>query len=63
MCAIYRIAVQGWSKDEAIEEMTKGGFSYHSFWRNLPDYVRKIDIEEIKRAAGLSITTDSLSQD
>jgi protein tyrosine phosphatase (PTP) superfamily phosphohydrolase (DUF442 family) len=53
MCAIYRIAVQGWSKDEAIEEMTKGGFGFHSIWQNLPDYIRKLDIEEIKRSAGL----------
>jgi protein tyrosine/serine phosphatase len=53
VCAIYRIMIQGWSKDEAIEEMTKGGFGYHSIWRNLPDYVRKLDIEEIKRNAGL----------
>ena len=49
MCAIYRTAVQGWSKDKAIEEMTKGGFGFHSYWQNLPDYVQKLDIEEIKR--------------
>ena len=55
MCAIYRIAVQGWSKDEAVEEMTKGGFGYHSIWQNLPDYIRKLDIEEIKINAGLGI--------
>ncbi len=55
MCAIYRIAVQGWSKDEAIEEMTKGGFGFHSIWQNLPDYVRKLDINEIKHSAGLGI--------
>jgi protein tyrosine phosphatase (PTP) superfamily phosphohydrolase (DUF442 family) len=54
MCAIYRIAVKGWSKDEAIEEMTKGGFGYHSIWQNLPKYIRKINIEEIKQSAGLS---------
>jgi len=54
LCAIYRIAVQGWSKDEAIEEMTKGGFGYHSIWQNLPKYIRKINIEEIKQSAGLS---------
>jgi protein tyrosine phosphatase (PTP) superfamily phosphohydrolase (DUF442 family) len=53
MCAIYRIVVQGWSKDEAIEEMAKGGFSFHSIWQNLPDYVRKLDINEIKHSAGL----------
>ncbi|MEA3225273.1 MAG: dual specificity protein phosphatase family protein, partial [Planctomycetota bacterium] len=28
MCAIYRIATEEWSKDEAIKEMTKGGFGY-----------------------------------
>jgi len=55
VCAIYRIAVQGWSKDEAIEEMTKGGFGFHSIWQNLPDYVRKLDVEEIKRNAGSGI--------
>jgi protein tyrosine phosphatase (PTP) superfamily phosphohydrolase (DUF442 family) len=48
MCAIYRIAVQGWSKDEAIEEMTKGGFGYHSFWQNLPNYIRNLGVEKIR---------------
>lgn len=54
MCAIYRIAVQGWSKDEAVEEMTKGGFGYHNIWQNLPDYIRKLNVDEIKRRAGLN---------
>ena len=53
MCAIYRIALQGWSKDEAIEEMTKGGFGYHSIWQALPDYIRKLNVEVIKSRAGL----------
>ncbi len=53
MCAIYRIAAEGWSKDEAIEEMTKGGFGFHSIWQNLTDYVRKLDVQEIKYLAGL----------
>jgi protein tyrosine phosphatase (PTP) superfamily phosphohydrolase (DUF442 family) len=54
MCAVYRIAVQGWSKDEAIEEMTKGGFGHHAIWKNLVEFVREIDIDQVKRAAGLS---------
>ena len=53
MCAIYRIAVQGWSKNEAIEEMTKGGFGYHSIWQNLPDYVRNLDVEGLRNRVGL----------
>lgn len=53
MCAIYRVAVQGWSKDEAIEEMTKGGFGFYSGWKNLINYIRELDIEEIKNQANL----------
>ncbi len=51
--AIYRIAVQGWSKDEAITEMTQGGFAFNSGWQNLIRYIRDLDIEEIKRQAQL----------
>jgi tyrosine-protein phosphatase SIW14 len=51
MCAIYRIVIQGWSKEEAIEEMTKSGFGYHSIWQNLPNYVRNINVQEIKQEA------------
>ena len=54
MCAVYRVAVQGWSKDEAIEEMTKGGFGHHPIWKNLPHFIRKLDMEKIKRAADLN---------
>jgi protein tyrosine phosphatase (PTP) superfamily phosphohydrolase (DUF442 family) len=53
MCAVYRIAVQGWSKDEAIEEMTKGGFGFYSGWRNLVEYIRSLDVDEMKARAGL----------
>ena len=54
MCAIYRIATEGWSKDEAIEEMTKGGFGYHSIWKNLVDCVRESDVDKLKDRTGLS---------
>lgn len=53
MCAIYRIAVQDWSKDEAIAEMTEGDFGFHRIWMNLVNYIRKLDINEIKQNAGL----------
>lgn len=53
MCAVYRIAVCGWTKDEAIREMTEGGFGFHPLWQNLVEYVRQLDIEVLKRRAGL----------
>ena len=52
MCAIYRVAVCGWSKEEAIEEMTDGGFGFHRVWGNLVRYLRELDIESIKQQMG-----------
>jgi protein tyrosine/serine phosphatase len=51
MCAIYRVAVQGWTKDQAIDEMTHGGFGFYSGWQNLVRYVRDLDIEQIEQQA------------
>jgi protein tyrosine phosphatase (PTP) superfamily phosphohydrolase (DUF442 family) len=48
LCAVYHIVVEGWDKDEAIEEMTEGSFAFHSVQKNLVGYVRKLDIDEIK---------------
>lgn len=53
MCAMYRIAVQGWTKEEAIQEMTKGGFGFHEIWKNLPNWIMELDIESIKKDAGI----------
>lgn len=54
MCATYRIAVQGWSRNEAMEEMTKGGFGFYSGWQDLVDYLLKLHVDEIKQSAGLN---------
>jgi protein tyrosine phosphatase (PTP) superfamily phosphohydrolase (DUF442 family) len=51
--AVYRIAVQGWSKAEAIREMTGGGFGFHRIWGNLPRWIQNLDIDSVKRQAGL----------
>jgi protein tyrosine/serine phosphatase len=53
MIAVYRIAVQGWSKAEAIREMTEGGFGFHWIWGNLPQWVQDLDIGDIKRQADM----------
>jgi protein tyrosine/serine phosphatase len=45
MCAVYRIVVQGWSKDEAIEEMTKGSFAYRNVSRSLVNYIRELNVD------------------
>lgn len=53
MCAFYRVAVQGWSKDDAIEEMTGGGYNYHPMFDNLISFIRDMDIEALRRDAGI----------
>src|SRR5262249_37555174 len=48
MVAVYRIVVQGWSKEAALREMTQGGYGFHPLWRNLKHYVRKLDVRAIE---------------
>ena len=51
MCVLYRVAVQGWSKEEALKEMTDGGFGFHGIWENLIQWINGLDIDRIKRKA------------
>jgi protein tyrosine phosphatase (PTP) superfamily phosphohydrolase (DUF442 family) len=53
MCALYRVAVQGWSKEEALKEITQGGFGFHGIWENLLQWINGLDIERIKKRAGI----------
>jgi protein tyrosine phosphatase (PTP) superfamily phosphohydrolase (DUF442 family) len=63
LCAVYRVAVQGWTKEEAVREMTLGGFGFHEVWQNLPDWIADLDIESIRRDAGIKTgTTDKVDR-
>lgn len=53
MCAVYRVAVQGWTKEEALKEMTEGGYNFHGIWQNLIAWFNKLDIEKVRKAAGI----------
>lgn len=53
MCALYRIVVQGWTKEEAIREMTKGGFGFNKVWKNLPSWIKELNVESIKKDVGI----------
>ena len=56
MSAVYRIVVQGWSKEDAIKEMVDGGFNFHGVWQNLKDWIDQLDVDEVKRKAGIQDT-------
>ncbi len=49
MVAIYRILAQDWTKEDAIAEMTEGGFGYHSIWKELIEYIEELDVEKLQR--------------
>jgi protein tyrosine phosphatase (PTP) superfamily phosphohydrolase (DUF442 family) len=53
MCALYRVAMQGWTNEEAIEEMSQGGFGFHGLWDNLIQWINALDVERIKKRAGI----------
>ncbi len=49
MCAVYRIAVQGWTKEQALDEMTQGGFGFCEGYQGLVRYIRALDVDTIKQ--------------
>jgi protein tyrosine phosphatase (PTP) superfamily phosphohydrolase (DUF442 family) len=49
MVAAYRMVVQDWDANQAIGEMTQGGFGYHSIWTEPPAFLRKLNIEKVKK--------------
>lgn len=53
VCAVYRVIVDGWTKQQALDEMTNGGFGFHSIWFNLPIYIKNFDVEKIRTKVGL----------
>ncbi len=54
VCAMYRIVECGWTKEAAIQEMKEGGFDFNPTWKNLVKYIYHVDIEALKKRAGLN---------
>ena len=63
LIAIYRIAVQGWSREDAVQEMTEGDFGFHKELIDLPMWVKMVNIERIKRKAGIESINPEMNQD
>jgi len=54
LVALYRIVVQGWTKQKAVAEMSQGGFNHSELWRNLDYYVMKADVDALRRQLDLT---------
>lgn len=51
--AMYRIVFQNYTKEQAIEEMKKGGFGFHRIYGNIVRMIEKADIPRIKKELGV----------
>lgn len=53
VCAVYRVVVQGWGKEDAIDEMLNSGF--HEILKDTYEkYIRDMDADALRRQAGLT---------
>ena len=50
MSAMYRGVVEGWSKEDALKEMTQGGFGESSHHKDGAAYLMKADIPKLRAA-------------
>jgi protein tyrosine phosphatase (PTP) superfamily phosphohydrolase (DUF442 family) len=50
MCAVYRVVVDRWTVEQAIDEMRRGGYGFHEVWDNLPAYLRGLDVPRLAQA-------------
>lgn len=50
MAAMYRIVLQGWSKEAALEEMQSGGFGEQDKLKQATRYVRSVDVARLRQA-------------
>jgi protein tyrosine phosphatase (PTP) superfamily phosphohydrolase (DUF442 family) len=60
MVALYRVVVQGWTAEKAVEEMTKGGYHHSTLWKDLETYVLKADAAALRKKLGLGAKDASL---
>ena len=52
--AMYRIVVQGWSKQQALDEMEHGGYAFNPILINIPYFINHADIAAYRTALAIS---------
>lgn len=50
MAAMYRVVVQGWSKEDALSEMTEGGFGDSTHFKDGVRYMMQADVDKLRTA-------------
>ncbi|HTU65458.1 MAG TPA: tyrosine-protein phosphatase [Steroidobacteraceae bacterium] len=52
MSAMYRMLEQDWTAQDALAELTDGGYGYHSMWRNIRRYILSVDVDRLRETIG-----------
>lgn len=50
MAAMYRVVIQGWSKEDALNEMTLGGFGTSNGFKDGVRYMMRADVGKLRTA-------------
>lgn len=48
LIAMRRVVMQGWTREAAIEEMTRHGNGFHDIYQGLITYIRTADVDRIR---------------
>lgn len=52
--ASYRVVVEGWSKERAIDELQNGNFGYHAaIYPNIVKLIEGLDVKKMRESLGL----------
>ncbi len=52
--AMYRLVFEGWTKEDAIDELLHGGYGFNRIWYgNIPKYIRTSDPAKLRALIGL----------
>ncbi len=53
--AAYRVVVENWTKEKAIDELVAGGYGYHdSIYPNIVTLIQELDVEKMRQELGLN---------
>ena len=47
--ALYRMVYQGWTREQALDELQHGGYGFHPIWQNITNYLKHVDVERLRQ--------------
>ena len=48
VAALWRVLYEGWSRQQAIDELIEGGYGFHPIWSNIPRYLRRANLSDLR---------------